>query len=63
MSPEWRLNLGFGTQKKCPLKRGNNYSGYVNTFPGPNFVTPEWRCPFNKGVPKETFHCINGPAC
>ena len=22
VSPEWRLNLGFGTQKKCPFNRG-----------------------------------------
>ena len=28
--------------------------------PPPNFVSPESRCPFNCGVPKERFHCISG---
>ena len=59
VSPEWRLNLGFGTQKKCPFpfKRGGRYKDYVNIFPGPNFVSLERRCPLNRGVPKERFHC------
>ena len=35
LSPEWR----------CPFNRGNKYKGYVNTFPGPNFVSTEKRCP------------------
>ena len=30
---------------------------YVNIFLGPNFVSPEWRCPLNRGAPKERFHC------
>ena len=30
----------------------------MNTFPGPNFVSPEWRCYLNRGVSKERFHCI-----
>ena len=21
-------------------------------------MSPEWRCPLNRGVPKERFHCI-----
>ena len=50
--------VSLSLEKRCPLKRGNNYSGYVNILPGPNIVTPEWRCPFNRGVPKERFHCI-----
>ena len=65
VSPEWRLHLGFGTQKKCPfpLNRAvpsisNRYKNYGNTFPGPNFVSPEWRRPLHRGVPKERFHCI-----
>ena len=39
--PEWRLNLGFGTGKKCtfPVNRGNRYKDYVNIFVGPNFVS------------------------
>ena len=43
VSPQWRLNLGFDTQKKCPFNRGNKYKDYVNIFPRPNFVPPEWR--------------------
>ena len=58
VSPEWWLNSGFGTQKKCPFNRGNRYKDYVNIFPGPNFVPPEWRCLLNRVVPKERFHCI-----
>ena len=27
-----KLNLGFGTQKKCPFKRGNRYKDYMNIF-------------------------------
>ena len=42
----------FGTLKKCPFRlnggvpsiESNKYKGYVNTFPGPNFVSNE-RCP------------------
>ena len=35
----------------------------MNIFPGPNFVSPERRCPLNRGVPKERFHCsLNGHA-
>ena len=60
LSFEWKLNPGFGTQKKCPFpyNRVNNYKDYANIFPGPNFVSPEWRCPLNRTVPKERFHCI-----
>ena len=44
VSPEWRLNLGFGTGKKCTfpvnrVNRGNRYKDYVNIFVGPNFVS------------------------
>ena len=35
LSPEWR----------CPFNRDNKYKGYVNTFPGSNFVSTEKRCP------------------
>ena len=50
VSPEWRLNPGFGTQKKCPfplnrdlclLQKGYKYKDYVNIFPWPDFVSPE----------------------
>ena len=57
-SPEWSLSLGFRTQKKlCPFNRGNRYRNYGGVFPGPNFLSPEWRCPLNIGDPKERFHC------
>ena len=55
MSLEWRLNLGFGTQKQCPFPlnrgvpkdRGNKYKDYVNIFSGLNFeeLSLEQRCP------------------
>ena len=57
-SPEWSLSLGFRTQKKlCPFNRGNRYKNYVGVFPGPNVLSPEWRCPLKIGTPKERFHC------
>ena len=30
---------------------------YVNIFPGANFVSSQWLCPLNRGVPKEGFQC------
>ena len=43
---------------RCPFNRGYKYKDYLNIFPGPNFVSPEWRCPpMNRGVPKKRFHC------
>ena len=36
--------------------RDPGYKDYMNIFPGPKFVSPEWRCPLNRGVPKERFH-------
>ena len=61
VSSEWRLNLGLGTQKRCPLALNRGISSLKVTdtktmwafFPGPNFVSTEWRCPLNRGVPKE----------
>ena len=56
----------FRDLKKCPfpLNRGvpsievsNKYKDYVNIFLGPNFLSPEWTCPLNRGVPNEGFHC------
>ena len=55
VSPKWKLKPCFWNQKKCPrcpFNRGNKDKDYVNIFPGPNFVSPEWRCPFNRGLPK-----------
>ena len=53
---EW-LNLGFGILKSIPFPRGNRYKDYANVFPGQNFVSPEWRCPLNRGALMERFHC------
>ena len=40
VSPEWRLNLSFGSQKKCPFNTGDRYKDYVSIFLGPNFMSP-----------------------
>ena len=44
---------------RCPFNRGNGCKDYINNFPGPNFVSPEWRYPLNRGVAKERFHCTS----
>ena len=59
------VNPGFGTQKLCPfpLKRGLPSIAVTDSkimwkfFPGPNLVSPEWRCPMNRGFRKERFQC------
>ena len=60
------VNPGFGTQKLCPfpLKRGVPSIAVTHSkilcgsfFPGPNLVSPEWRCPMNRGFRKERFQC------
>ena len=40
------------------LNRGKTYKNYVDIFPGPKFVSPERRCPLNRGVPKERLYCM-----
>ena len=40
VSPEWRLNPGFGTQKKCSFNRSNKHKDYVNIFSGTKFCAP-----------------------
>ena len=30
----------------------------MNISPGPNFASPEWKCPLNSGISKKRFHCI-----
>ena len=65
--PEWRLNLDFRTQKRCPafpwIDESPQWRWQIQSlqslFPGPNFVSPEWRCPLNRGVPKERLHCTS----
>ena len=69
LSPEWRLNPGFwkpqkvslSPEQRCPFRSGNKYKDHENMFPGPKFVSLALRCPLNRGVPKETFHCIGLP--
>ena len=48
----------LSAEYKYPFHRGNKYKDSVNIFPGPNFESPEWSRPLNRGVPKERFHCI-----
>ena len=59
---------GFGTQQKCPLvpgrnkgvssDKGNNYKDYVNIFPGPNSVSPDWRCPRREIPLRQKIHSL-----
>ena len=53
------VKTGLWDPQKCPfpLNRGNRYKDYENIFLGPTFVSPEWRCPLNRGVLMERFHC------
>ena len=59
------LNPGFGTNTMCPfpLNRGVPSIEVTDTkamwtfFQDKIVVCPEWRCPLNRGVPKERFHC------
>ena len=30
----------------------------MNISPGPNFASPEWKCPLNRGTSKKRFNCI-----
>ena len=64
VSHEWRLNPGFRTNTMCPfpLNRGVPSIEVTDTktmwtfFQDKIVVCPEWRCPLNRGVPKERFH-------
>jgi len=54
----------FGIQKKCPfpLNRSVPSKEVINTkttwaFFQEQILSPEWRCPWNRGVPNERFHC------
>ena len=49
--------VSLSPELRCRFSRGNKYKAYVKIFPGPNFVFPEKRCPLNRSVPKEKFHC------
>ena len=66
MSPEWRLNTGFGTQKNWPfpLNKGVPSIEVIGTKIMWVFFRDQILCPLNGGVPwievtvpKETFHC------
>ena len=37
--------VSLSPKQRCPFNRGNKYKGCVNSFPGPNFVSTEKRCP------------------
>ena len=50
------VKSSFQESEKVSLNRGNRYKVYEIIFPGSNFVSPEWRRPLNKRVPKERFH-------
>ena len=65
LSPEWRLNQGFDTQKESPfhLNRGVPSKEVIDTkimggggVLGPKFVFPQWRCP--KGEVPLTAHTV-----
>ena len=44
-------------EERCPFSKGDRYKDYVtDIFPGPNFVSPEWSYPLNRGAQKEIFH-------
>ena len=45
--------LSHSPEQSFPFR----YKYCVNIFPGPNFVSPEWRCPLSRCVPKKRFHC------
>ena len=53
VSSEWKLNLGFGTQKKCPfpLNRGVPSIKLTNTKIMWTFFQDQILCPLNRGVP------------
>ena len=47
VKPQFRYskNISLNPEQRCRLNRGNRYKDYADFSPGPNFVTPEWRCP------------------
>ena len=49
----WGL-VGGQPWVSAPTKR---YKVYVDIFPGPIFVSPKCRCPLDRVVPHERFHC------
>ena len=58
-----KVKAGFWDQEevslfpvqRSPFTRGNRYKDYVNIFPRPNFVSPEWSCSLNKAIPSRGF--------
>jgi len=57
VSPEWRLNPGFGTQKKClfPLNRGVYPTEIIDTKIMWTFFRGQILCPLEVCLPKERF--------
>ena len=66
VSPEWRLKPGFGIHKLCPLPLNWGLPSTEVTDTKSmraNFVTPEWKCPLNRGFPKERLHKWDRTGC
>ena len=63
VSPEWRLNPGFGTQKKSPfpnpLNRGVPSTEVIDTKTMWAFFRDQTLGPLNESVPKERFNCMS----
>ena len=63
VSPEWRLNPGFGTQKKSPfpnaLNRGVPSIEVIDTKTVQAFFRDQTLGPLNGIVPKERFDCMS----
>ena len=36
-------NVSLSLVQRCPFKRESRFKEYVDVFPGPNFVSTEWR--------------------
>ena len=48
--------VSLSPEERCPFSKGDRYKDYVtDSFPGPNFVSPEWSYPLNRGAQKEIF--------
>ena len=64
LSPEWRLNPGFDTQKECPfhLNKGVPSIEVIDTKVIWVFFWDQSLCPLNRGVPKVPDHISTSKA-
>ena len=53
-----KVFLGPWAGKRCLFNSGINYKDYVNIFPGPNFVSPDWRCPRREIPLRQKIHSL-----